>query len=420
MQKWIRFNSIIFSAAILLAPAWVPAQTWGSAPPLNTPRAGACAVALNGYIYVLGGKTAGGTILNTVERFDPTTGIWDNSNVAAFDRPRFNAAAVALDGYIYLIGGRDDENEVLKKVEVYDPAANSWDEIRQMENRREEHVALLLRGTMCVIGGKDESGNSIDVIEWYNKNNDEWYAAPSNLNQPKQSPFAVAVDDTVYLFGGFTPFPTISNFKGSTSPGWYFTWTTLPPLQAGRGYGATGRLGNQVFLAGGRTITDTTAMVEIFDLQTRQIEPGPPVNVSRAGAAGVVLNEKFYVIGGYTSGQSQPLSSVEVYPIIVGIADPPAGALPKDFAQITGYPNPFNGAIHLDVSLPRQNPCELTIYDLQGCAIKTLHHGTLQAGTHTFRWEGRDEAGKAAAAGIYFAVLKSEREFKTFKMVYVR
>lgn len=420
MRKWIRFNPIIFIAALLLAPAGASSQTWGSAPPLNTPRAGACAVALNGYIYVLGGKTGNGTILNTVERFDPDTGIWDNTSVAAFDRPRFNAAAVALDGRIYIIGGRDDENEVLKKVEVYDPGANYWDEIRQMENEREEHVALILRGSICVIGGKDEVGSSIDVIEWYNINDDEWYAASSNLNQPKQSAFAVAVNDTVYLFGGFTPFPTISNFKGSTSPGWYFTWTTLPPLQAGRGYGATGRLGNQVFLAGGRTLADTTALVEIFDLQTQQIQPGDSLNTPRAGAAGVVLDNEFYVIGGYTTGQGQPLSSVEVYQTAVGIADPPGSALPADFAQITGYPNPFNGAIHLEVYIPRQSGGEIAIYDLQGRAIKTLHRGTLLPGTHNFRWEGRDDAGRPVATGIYFAVLKSEREIRTFKMVYVR
>lgn len=420
MRKWIRLNRIIFSAAILLAPASVPAQTWGSAPPLNTPRAGASAVALNGYIYVLGGKTAGGTVLNTVERFDPNTGLWDNTSVAAFDRPRFNAAAVAMDGRIYIIGGRDDENEVLKKVEVYYPGANYWDEIRQMENEREEHVALILRGTICVIGGKDEAGSSIDVIEWYHEGNDEWYSAPSNLNQPKQSAFAVAVDDTVYLFGGFTPFPTISNFKGSTAPGWYFNWTSLPPLQAGRGYGATGLLENQVFLAGGRTIADTTAMVEIFDLQTQQIEPGPPLNVPRAGAAGVVLSDEFYVIGGYTGGQGQPLSSVEVYQMATGIANPPVSVLPADFAQITGYPNPFNGAIHLDVYIPRQGSGEVAVYDLQGRRIKTLHRGTLLPGTHTFRWEGQDDSGKAAAAGVYFAVLKGEREFAAFKIVYVR
>jgi N-acetylneuraminic acid mutarotase len=376
-------------------------------------------VVLNGYIYVLGGKTTNGTVLNTVERFDPSSNTWDNSIVAPFDKSRYNAAAVVMNNSIYLVGGRENDNELLKKVEVYHVPSNSWDEIQQMDNRREGHVAVILRGGICVIGGKDENGAFLQEIEWYNESEDKWYAAPSNLSSPKTSAFAAAIDDTVYLFGGFNPLPSLYNFKGATDPGWYFTWTVLPPLQIGRGFGATAQLGDSIFIMGGRTLNDTTAAVEILNLQTQQIEAGPSLPIPRAGMAGVTLNNEIYVIGG-VSEQNQPLSLVEIYGPLVSNIIPPTTNIPNNFAQINGYPNPFNGIIQLRVNVPQRGSNEIDIYDVQGRRVKSIHRGSLTAGEHTFRWEGNDELNLPVTSGIYFAVLKGSNYLKTFKIVYIR
>lgn len=414
INKWMPIISVFYLATNLLY-----AGGWRTGPSLNTPRSGASAVVLDNYIYVLGGKTVSGVVLNTVERFDTLSGVWDAASIAPFDRPRVNAAAIVLNNKIFIIGGRDDEGQVRKKVEVYNPASNSWNEVRQMDNEREEHIAVLLRGSICVIGGKDEYGYSVPDIEWYDAGSDEWYSAPSNLSQPKQSPFAAAIADTVYLFGGFTPFPTISTYKGTTDAGWNFSWISITPLQTGRGYGATAQLANGIYMMGGRTLNDTTAAVEIFNLQSQQIEAGPTLPIPRAGMAGVTLNNEIYVIGGI-SEQNQPLSLVEIYSPVVGISNPLPATIPKDFAQISGYPNPFNGTIQLSVNIPQRGSNEISIYDVQGRRIKTIHQGSLAAGEHTFRWEGKNDLNLPVTTGIYFAVLKGSNYLKTFKVVYVR
>ena len=43
----------------------------------------------------------------------------------------------------------------------------------------------------------------------------------------------------------------------------------------------------------------------------------------------------------------------------------------------------------------------LTVYDVLGRRVRQVWDGPLGAGTHRFVWDGRDEAGKGVAAGVY-------------------
>jgi flagellar hook assembly protein FlgD len=47
------------------------------------------------------------------------------------------------------------------------------------------------------------------------------------------------------------------------------------------------------------------------------------------------------------------------------------------------------------------------VFDLGGRLVRTLHRGPLAAGPHAFEWNGRDQAGRRAAAGVYFVVFDS-------------
>ena len=44
---------------------------------------------------------------------------------------------------------------------------------------------------------------------------------------------------------------------------------------------------------------------------------------------------------------------------------------------------------------------ELTVYDLLGQPVVTLVRGPLPPGEHLVRWDGRDEAGRKLASGLY-------------------
>ena len=43
----------------------------------------------------------------------------------------------------------------------------------------------------------------------------------------------------------------------------------------------------------------------------------------------------------------------------------------------------------------------LTVYDVLGRRVRQVWDGSLAVGSHRFVWDGRDEAGKGVAAGVY-------------------
>ena len=68
-------------------------------------------------------------------------------------------------------------------------------------------------------------------------------------------------------------------------------------------------------------------------------------------------------------------------------------------------PNPFNPQTTIAVDMPVSGVATVRVFDVRGALVKTLHQGTMPAGRHDLRWDGRDNAGRAVASGVYFARL---------------
>jgi hypothetical protein len=87
----------------------------------------------------------------------------------------------------------------------------------------------------------------------------------------------------------------------------------------------------------------------------------------------------------------------------VGVGD--GDAPPPEFALAPAQPTPFVDATVLRFSLPREAPTTLEIVDLAGRRVAMLVDAPLPAGTHTVRWDGRDQSDRAVGAGVYFVRL---------------
>lgn len=405
---------------LLLLGSLLHAQgDWEAGTPLNTPRYGATSVVLNGYIYVLGGARNTNLILNTVERYDPQSKTWNDTAVPNFVQPRLDAAAIVFDGKIYLTGGRNSQGAIIDEVEIYDPGLNQWSSGEKMNRERRGHSAVILNGSICVMGGFREGNDYVDEIEWYDSSNEKWEKAETDIISPRSNMFAAAVNNRFYMFGGIAVVPINSAYDATVQGGWSFSWGTLPGLPVARGNGATAAAGSLIFIIGGITNSGSTNLFDIYNTQTGQFQSATPFPATRTGMSAVTLGDSIFVIGGYDSNPDQPTAAVEKYPLpIVGIG--PAEQLPASFAQLSGYPNPFNGTIQLAIDLPAGGVNDLAIYDIQGRKLRTLHHGYLGAGQHTFRWNAGDDAGRPAASGVYVAVLKGEQYLRQFRIVYVK
>jgi hypothetical protein len=83
-------------------------------------------------------------------------------------------------------------------------------------------------------------------------------------------------------------------------------------------------------------------------------------------------------------------------------------------------PNPFSAEILVSYQLPAAGPVTIAVYDVTGRAVRTVFAGTMPAGRHTARWDGRDDAGRSVAAGMYVLRLQAGNQTLTRKLTIVR
>lgn len=88
-----------------------------------------------------------------------------------------------------------------------------------------------------------------------------------------------------------------------------------------------------------------------------------------------------------------------------------AHGLPDAFTLAQNYPNPFSmttaTGTALRFELPDATYTELAIFTLQGERVRVLAAQRLAPGVHTYRWDGRDDAGRALASGTYLYRLQA-------------
>jgi hypothetical protein len=107
----------------------------------------------------------------------------------------------------------------------------------------------------------------------------------------------------------------------------------------------------------------------------------------------------------------RPLITMDVNGVIIGREAPSA------FQLTQNYPNPFftdrrfeNFETSINFALPEAGNVTVKIYDEIGQLVRQLISGKYGRGTYQVNWNGRNEFGRAVAAGIYFyqIVVKNE------------
>lgn len=82
--------------------------------------------------------------------------------------------------------------------------------------------------------------------------------------------------------------------------------------------------------------------------------------------------------------------------------------LPESTRLLPAFPNPFNPATTLSFDLATAGQVRLSVYNIAGQKVATLHEGSLAAGHHEVRWN----AG-SLASGAYLAALESPAGMST-------
>ena len=130
---------------------------WEDLPDLLTARESHVSVAIDGKIYLFGGRVRSlNAFVTSTEVFDPETSEW--RTLSPIPTPRGGLAGATIGGRAYVMGGERSANlqypqGVHGEVEEYDPLRDRWRPVSTMPFPRHGMVAVPYEGKIYVPGG---------------------------------------------------------------------------------------------------------------------------------------------------------------------------------------------------------------------------------------------------------------------------
>lgn len=140
-----------------------------------------------------------------------------------------------------------------------------------------------------------------------------------------------------------------------------------------------------------------------------------PVTLDAAGLAEGQYQGLLVVAGNGGAPVSVPITLTVTSTSAVGDDD-----LPAAVTLLGAVPNPFNPQTVIRFAVPSAQDARLEVYGIDGRLVRRLVDGPVAAGLHEATWDGRDDAGRDVASGVYFHRLTCGGEVRTGKMVLAR
>jgi len=395
------------------------------------------AVTLKGRMFVLGGQNfklvdnpfPGGPPL--VPQSDFFSDVWSSRDGVTWvqhtdDAPwagRAGLSAAVFDGAIFVMGGSfNDDSSIIggPPLRVYfndvwkSTDGENWELMTEQAPwaPRAGGIAVVKGGHLYLVGGEDgftclpglrcppyynDVWRTADGADWELVTAEaDWSSRPGHQ--------CLVLNNHFVLFGGFglSPDPTQPFLPSNPMDIW--------------------------------VSKDGAAWTQVSDSPWNAMSPGDikyDFDALVASGGGVGQKPAIFTFGGdrETFDFQDPENYLRVDDEVWRFA-PPQKAPKKDKAEdsasriVTGLhvaPNPFNPRTAIKFSLHRQEKVSLTVYDLSGRRVRTLiADETLAVGEHEVFWQGQDQIGRPASAGVYFYRLEAGQFRATQRMMLVK
>lgn len=122
----------------------------------------------------------------------------------------------------------------------------------------------------------------------------------------------------------------------------------------------------------------------------------------------------------YYRDNSDPDHDLGIKITLLSTVSVPDGGPADRRLELSARPNPFAAESSIAFQLAEPASVRLLVHDPAGRLLRTLVTDRLEAGSHVARWDGRDDSGRPASAGTYFASLRSGGHVGTTRLVLVR
>ena len=261
------------------------------------------------YIYVFGGGTSAGTLLNDLWRWDPASQTW--TQLANMPTGKQNIQGAYWNGKIYVPGGFTTVH--ITENAIYDIASNTWSTGAPLP-ATQTGTNVAFNNKIYNFGGNPGPQTTTTI---YDIAANTW---SSGAPMPVATTYgrAAAAGSFAYYAGGISTVTTNAVYRYDFVAN---TWTTVAPLQTARTseelmtspdglklYAVMG--GDSTFFTG----VPQAVSVEIYDIAGNSWSYGNPVVTTAAAAAGGLAGGKAMVQGGvdnityYDVVQVAPLS----------------------------------------------------------------------------------------------------------------
>jgi N-acetylneuraminic acid mutarotase len=216
---------------------------------------------------------------------------------ASMAKARSAFALTSGGNLIYAIGGKSN-GTILASVEAYNPTSNTWTSKAALPSARYDgNGAAATNGLLYLPGGHNSAGTLTKTLYVYNRSTNVW-STKAALPISSGCGASVVISGQLYVLTGCDG---TSGYKGRLhrySPA-SNTWTARATAPAAHGHPAVGVINGKLYVAGGRNATGAaTATVHVYDPATNTWSTTRPLPSARYGAAGQVINGKLYVVGG--------------------------------------------------------------------------------------------------------------------------
>jgi N-acetylneuraminic acid mutarotase len=237
---------------------------------------------------------------------------------------RHECAAVALNGMVYLIGGRG-----VKPVESYGPLSKMWQKMVETPIEMHHFQAIAFDNEIYVMGaftGGYPHETPIPTIWIFNPTNNAWRkGADIPTDRQRGGAGAFVYNKKIYLVAGITD----GHWAGHVT--WFDVfdpknqkWAKLPDAPHARDHFQAAMVGDKLYCAGGRrssaktdeVLKFTVGEVDVFDFKTQTWSTLPEfqnIPTKRAGCTAIAFNERVLIIGGESGGQEVAHNECEAF-----------------------------------------------------------------------------------------------------------
>ncbi|MCU1315750.1 MAG: metallophosphoesterase [Candidatus Acidoferrum typicum] len=182
-------------------------NAWGKELPLPAPRSDAASASLHDDIYLFGGGSG------TDVRKDALVfhgGKWNRIPAGDLPAPRLYATAIAVDGYIYLLGGMataGDYKTVTNTFWRWRPSAKSWEIMPPLPGPgRISHAMAEILGSIFVFGGATTGPQDVVNLKdayRFDPSTRKWTRL-ADLAVANRSWWAVGLGEVALVLAGYT------------------------------------------------------------------------------------------------------------------------------------------------------------------------------------------------------------------------